>query len=409
MTTAPVLAAPAATRRSAARPVVLLLLPHYLPGYRYGGPVRSVANLVEALGGEYAFRVASLDRDLGDAAPYAGIEPNRWHPSGSGEALYLPPSRGLGPIVRLLRDTPHDVLHLHSLLSPSMTQRPLLARRLGLAPAPPLILAPHGELSPGALALKPRRKAVFLALAARVRLHAGALWHATDGLEAADIQRAMGPVPTRVAGNLTRLTRATPPPAPAPGGPLRVVFLSRISPMKNLDFALRALALARAPIRFTVVGPVGDPEHLAQCRALAEALPPHISVEWRGAVLPEAVPEALAGHDLFLLPTRGENFGHVIAEALAAGLPLLLSDRTPWRGLGAAGVGRDLPLDDPAPFAAYIDEVAAMPTSERAALSARVAAYASDRLRPDDAIEAHRALFRAALEQGPLGASSPGC
>jgi glycosyltransferase involved in cell wall biosynthesis len=52
-------------------------------------------------------------------------------------------------------------------------------------------------------------------------------------------------------------------------------------------------------------------------------------------------------HDLFILPTLGENYGHVIVEAWAAGVPVLLSDQTPWRGLSGKRIGWDFPLSSP--------------------------------------------------------------
>ncbi len=66
--------------------------------------------------------------------------------------------------------------------------------------------------------------------------------------------------------------------------------------------------------------------------------------------------ETLAAHDLFLLPTLGENFGHVFLEAFLAGLPVITSDRTPWRELTAKRVGFDLPLEQPDAFQAAIQQ-----------------------------------------------------
>jgi glycosyltransferase involved in cell wall biosynthesis len=48
---------------------------------------------------------------------------------------------------------------------------------------------------------------------------------------------------------------------------------------------------------------------------------------------------------MLALPSRGENFGHIVPEAWAAGCPVLVSDRTPWRNLAQQGVGWDLPLE----------------------------------------------------------------
>jgi glycosyltransferase involved in cell wall biosynthesis len=65
----------------------------------------------------------------------------------------------------------------------------------------------------------------------------------------------------------------------------------------------------------------------------------------RGEVAPERVGILLGEYDYLLLPTHGENFGHVIAEALRAGLPCVISDRTPWNGLEAAGAGWNIKLE----------------------------------------------------------------
>ena len=65
-----------------------------------------------------------------------------------------------------------------------------------------------------------------------------------------------------------------------------------------------------------------------------------------GEVKHEKLHALLHEYDVMLLPTLGENFGHAIIEALDAGLPVVISDRTPWRNLEQAGVGADLPLED---------------------------------------------------------------
>ena len=67
------------------------------------------------------------------------------------------------------------------------------------------------------------------------------------------------------------------------------------------------------------------------------------------------MPALYATHDLLILPTQGENHGYVIQEALLSGCPVLISDRTPWRGLAALGVGADLPLEQPERFVAWLD------------------------------------------------------
>ena len=93
-------------------------------------------------------------------------------------------------------------------------------------------------------------------------------------------------------------------------------------------------------------------------RRLIGNMPANVTVNYAGEIHPDQVESTLRTFDLFLFPTHGENYGHVIREALSAGVPALLSDRTPWRGLEEKNAGADLPLDDLARFARWIDDFA---------------------------------------------------
>jgi glycosyltransferase involved in cell wall biosynthesis len=101
----------------------------------------------------------------------------------------------------------------------------------------------------------------------------------------------------------------------------------------------------------------------------------------------------MAAHDVFFLPTLGENYGYVVAEALAAGCPVLLSDRTSWRDLQSAGVGADLPLDDIEAFRQALSRWAALSETERTLERRRCLAYARQRLQGDASISQMRGLL----------------
>lgn len=380
---------------------VLITLGHFFPGYRSGGPAQSIANLVASLSGEFEFRILTRDRDLGDSNPYPGIERDRWTRVGGALVQYCSHDRlGLHGLSRTIRETPHDVLYLNSILSPRVSVGPMVARRLGLVPRRPILVAPRGELSSGALALKPWKKRSYFSIGQRVGLFRDAIWQASSEYEARDIRATLGQNTgaIHIAPDLPTPLPALPPKHTPriPGEPLRLVFLSRVSPIKNLDFALRVLATVAAPVEFSIYGPPEDAEYAAACGALSAALPPHISVRWYGPVPPQEVSEVFARHDLFFFPTRGENYGHVIAESLGAGTPVLLSDTTPWRGLAAAGVGDDLPLAAPDVFARRIDAAATMEISDALGQRARVAEFARARQRSSADVAANRALFRTA-------------
>ena len=385
------------------RPSILAFNKFYLPGYRAGGPIRTLANMVDRLSDDFSFRIVTQDRDAGEREPYPGVVRDTWLAVGRAQVLYLDPAGvSMRRLVDLVAATAPDAVYLNSFFDPTFTQRILWARRLGRLGKVPVVLAPRGEFSAGALQLKKTKKLVFLRLSALAGLYRGLIWQASSELERADIQRHLRFVRTadiRIAMNLAPLEEpADDAWSPRPDGePLRVCFLSRISPKKNLDYALRALAAVRAPVVFTVYGPKEVPAYWAECERLIARLPPNVRVDYGGSVHPDAVKRTMAQHDLFFFPTRGENYGHVIHEALHAGLPVLISDQTPWGAVAERGVGWAYPLNDVADFARTIDEVATWEAERLARVRVRATDFAREKTMDAEVLQANRAVFTSAL------------
>ena len=377
---------------------VLAVLEAYLPGSLGGGPIRSVANLVDRLGDGFEWHIITRDRDFHQRVPYEGVAFDRWTQVGNARVFYASPAMASPPrLLALVRATPHDVVYLNSFFSPRYSVLLVLARRLGLIPRRGVLVAPRGEFSGGAFGLKSWKKKPFVWLARRFGAYRDVDWHVSTEHEAADIGRVMG-VPTasiHVARNLAAAALAADvPPSPRAGDRrLRIVFLSRIARMKNLDFALRVLARLREPAVFTIHGPLEDAGYWQECERLIAELPAGVSVEYRGVVAARDVIAELSRHDLLLLPSRGENFGHVLVEAWQAGLPVLTSDRTPWRELEQAGVGWALDLERPQAFVDAIAQVAALAPAERDALRARCAAFGRRFAHDEAATASNRAMF----------------
>jgi glycosyltransferase involved in cell wall biosynthesis len=169
--------------------------------------------------------------------------------------------------------------------------------------------------------------------------------------------------------------------------------------MKNLMFALEALCHVTAQVHFSIYGPIDDDNYWRTCQSAITQLPGHISATYCGPISHESVSGTLAQHDLFFLPSRGENFGHVIFESLAAGTPVLVSDQTPWRA-DSAGALETLPITDPSPWLAAIERWSALSEAELAARRATAARYAREYLATSPALEQNRTLFRAAAGLG---------
>lgn len=401
---------------------ILVLLNTYLPGYKAGGPIRSIQNLIAALGQEFHFRVVTSDRDLGDKFPFPGIAANRWVRVGHAEVMYLPPGLlGFLGMYALLRSVDRStVLYLNSFFCRRFSMLPMLMRWLNLCRVRKLVLAPRGEFSLGALQLKRTRKRVYIRISQWFGLYRDLIWHASSEFEATDIRRqfttsrrisivnviaAAGTSERKwstsqiaVASDLASLVATGPQERrPKMPGQLRVVFVARCSRMKNLSGALKLLAGVLGDVSFDLYGPVEDAEYWGECQGLIATLPTNVRVRYRGEIGHEGVEQVFAEHDLLLLPTLGENFGHVIAEALAAGCPVLISDLTPWRGLEALEVGWDLPLSEPKRFREVLQQCVDMGSEEHAAMCARAARFGTSRANAPDAVDANRRLFQTAF------------
>ena len=381
---------------------ILTFIDYYLPGYKGGGPIRTLVNFVEQLGEEIKLKIVTSDRDLGDETPYHGVSANVWGRVGKADVRYVSPDKFSFFFVRqLMRDTTFDVIYLNSFFSYRGAIKPLLLRRLGMVRNVPVILAPRGEFSPGALALKALKKRVFMRLSKMVGLYGGIIWQASSEVEARDIRRCFG-------GEVTIFVAPDIAPVVAPSslprretiklrGKLDIVFLSRISRKKNLDGALRLLGNLEGDIRFNIYGPLEDSGYWAECEQIISELPQNVAVQYCGTVAHDNVLSVMGAHDLFLFPTLGENFGHVILEAFLAGCPVVLSDQTPWRGLADKRVGWDIPLSGLADFHSVLQRCVMMAEEEYKMWSDSARAFGLSQTQDGSVVARNRALFEHAL------------
>jgi glycosyltransferase involved in cell wall biosynthesis len=376
---------------------VLIFSGHYLPGYKGGGPIKTIANLLANTGKEVKYSLITKDRDLGDTEPYTTVKPGQWNQVNGTPVFYSQTGiKGLFQILKILAARKYDAVYLNSFFSVRFSFFPLLfARFLGQK----VVLGPRGEFSDGALSLKSSKKNLFIRLYKQLRLHKKILFQASSEFEADDIRRTLGDgVDIWIAENIGSQDFACAIP-PKDEHILKAVFVSRISPKKNLLGAIEMLAEVREPVVYDIYGPREDKQYWAVCQEKIGALPSHIQVNYKGALLPQEVINTITRYDVFYMPTKGENYGHVIAEALCAGLPLLIADTTPWRDLQEKGLGWDLPLANPKAFASALDELAAMPPEEHMKMRENVLAWAKHKFSQQDAIEANIAMFRYVYEK----------
>ena len=384
---------------AAGRPKILILGGYYPPAKRAGGPTRSVYEMTRYLS-PYAFYVYCRDREFGTREKLPGITSNQWQKKGQAWVFYASFLRRTAPaILQLVENMRPDAIYICSFFAREPTIQLLCLRRMGLVRGVPLILAPHGEFSAGALSLKPKRKRIYLGFAKLLGLGRGLTWHAASPEEVESIRRVVG-----AKSEVVLAPNFPPAPsaevvkchAPKHEGRARLIFLSRISPEKNLLGALEILSRVQAPVCLDIYGPIEDPAYWALCQRSLRELPKHVTTFYRGSVDPDAVSGIMSQYDALLLPTLGENYGYVIVESWASATPVLVSDRTPWTDLEVVRAGWSIPLENPLLFARRIDQLAEMTETEHAEWRSG----SLDRLRrlqEEDLEEAYARLFSSAI------------
>lgn len=348
---------------------ILVFIDWYLPGYKAGGPVRSMANMTAHLSDTLDFYIVTRNSEYGEVAPFEGIQPDRWTDLAPGVKVWYcsagTPSVGLWK--RLIKESRCEVVYINGIYSPLFSLLPLLAAKL--LKFKRVIVAPRGMLGRGALEIKAFKKKAFLALVKVAGLYKGVVWHVTAESERFEVQEVIGSMATTVL-----LPNLAKPAYNEVGvstiekvkGKLRLCYLSRVSRKKNLLYALDVLSTldSKVVVDYDIYGPVDDKVYWERCQKRIAQLPGNINVSYNSFVEPDQISLMFNIYHALFLPTRHENFGHVILESFMAGRPVVISDQTPWRNLTEKQAGWDLPLADQAAFAETLTRLAVMGQDE---------------------------------------------
>jgi len=329
----------------------------YAPGFKAGGPIRSAVNFAHHLEKELDIYVLTSDRDLGSDSPYHGVIVDQWIVRENHHVFYASPAfYSWRNVLRVVKGLNPEYVYLNSMFSRFGTVYPLMMKRFGDIEAK-LILAPRGMLKTSALSHKAGKKKLFLAIFKLLGLSRDIVFHVTDDVELNDVRIRLGQHVQLV--KLGNFPGRLPEPRKAPrksSGSLILVFVGRFHPIKNLDYLLRILQDVRGSVQLKVIATEEDRGFQEKCGLLISQLPANIETSILLNVPHEKIHEHINLSHIFVLPTKGENFGHSIFEAFSIGRPALISDQTPWQNLKKEKCGWDIPLEKPEEWRASIEE-----------------------------------------------------
>lgn len=340
------------------KPCVLVFIGWYSPGFKAGGPVRSLVNMVDHLRDRIDFHIVTSDTDYTETKPYEGVTPDTWTTLPGGERVWYASQNAANADVwkRLLKERDWDAVYINGIYAWAFSILPLWSLR---GSKQRRIVAVRGMLASGMMKHGTVKKRVFLAVMRTLGCYNGVRFQATNAEEVEDVKRWISPGADVVeVPNLGRKLGASEPPRrEKKPGELRLVSVARIAVEKNTLFAIERLNRLAGDITFDLYGPIYDQAYWQRCEQAIAALPSNVKVNYMGVIDPENVPALFSRYHALFMPSQGENFGHTMAEALSSGLPLLISDRTPWKGLEEKNAGWDLPLDAEAAFASALERL----------------------------------------------------
>lgn len=320
---------------------IFITIPWFLPAFRAGGPIQSIANLVKEFNEDVEYLIFCGDTDL-NGAELANIETGKWIQfNDHTHVWYAGPQKISDTLVKEVEIQKPDLLFIIGLYSWHFNIVPMV-----FCKGPKKILSTRGMLLPEALSQKKWKKKAYLQLFKLLEFHYKVSFHATVEEEKKYIHNYFEKVPkVHVAGNfpkkigLLRTLKKEP-------GKLKLLTIALISPMKNILLVLESLGKVTGNIEYDIYGPIKDEEYWDICKEKIKTLPGNISIICHKEIEPEQVKEVLLDSHVFILPSKSENFGHAIYEALSAGRPVITSKATPWNHLKESVAGMNVSAYD---------------------------------------------------------------
>lgn len=346
---------------------ILIAAQGYFPAKTYGGPPVSIQNFCDLLHNDLNVYIVTADHEHGSTERLEGIKAG-WQSVGNAKVLYLSEKeKSTQNFDKIVNEINPDWIYLNSLFDASNVL-PFLnvanKRKINV------LLAPRGELCKGAFKKKYKKMPYIAYIRGRTWLN-NATFQSTSEEESEAIKKYLGAkeesihflsnIPSIPEGSLKHKVKEV--------GKARFVFISRIHPKKNLKSAISFFTNINGNVVFDIYGPIEDAEYWNECLAEIDKLPANINVSYCGLLSHEQVHDTFSKYDVFLFPTLSENYGHVIAEALFAGTPVIISNQTPWNDINTVNAGAAIDLKNNDLFTSEIQKVVNMDNDQFVAMS----------------------------------------
>lgn len=358
---------------------VLICVDWFDPAFKAGGPVISTIKLIENLYEDYDFYVLTGSVDYGDEQPLP-VERDCWVDwQGKAKVYYMSKeNQRRREIFRIMDEVEADINYVQGIFSFSFSIYPLIWWHQ--AKKERIIVAPRGMFHSTALNVKRTKKILYITAAKIMGWFNHVLFHTTNPEETTEVKKILGKkVAFHEASNFPHILPYVKGDYDKQKGVVKILSIARISPEKNTLFLISALSKMKCKAEVTLIGTYADESYFNAVMKKIASLPENVVVKYEGHKKVSELEAYYKLNDIFVLPTRGENFGHAIVEALFSGLPCIISDNTPWHKLEEEGAGCNLNMDENK-YAAVMDSYCSMDAAEYSLSSQNARKYMEQRI-----------------------------
>ena len=312
------------------RKKILVLYDYFLPAMQGGGPTVSLINLTDFLREKYDFYVFSTNKDLDGSL--LKVEPDVWISYKEGvKVQYGYKNWNFKGLKNILQDIKPDIIYVNGIYSLVPVIYPLLIN-YRTHDKPRIVVCPRGMLLKNAVNEKKVKKKIYLFLLGLLIKRIKLFWHVTSTQEKAELLElfpyiasngvfTIGNIPNTEINLINRRKKSM---------GMRLLTIAIISPMKNYLKIIKALKKVTEQVTYSIYGNIKDEEYWRKCVKELDGLPENIKIEYKGLLRPDELKRVLESHDIYIQPSKSENFSHSIFEALSSGMPVVTSYNTPW-------------------------------------------------------------------------------
>ena len=366
----------------------ICILTHcFYPSKLRGGPTVSMTNMVRAISGIGDVSVITIGIEKG-GTQYDSVKQgyNRLFDC---DVYYLSKNKPMAFYAAIKAVRP-DVIYISSLFS---WEYCISALVYGKVHHCRVILAPRGELMPSALKIKAGRKKKYLQFLKLFGLMENVNLHVTSDDEKNEVLKIFPRAKVWCISNLPQIAVDSSSRISKKPGVIHIAMIGRIHPIKNVDMALSMMKDVVGEVYLDIFGSEEIPEYVQKCKDIADTLPPNVHVRFCGVIDHDQMGEVFRSHHILLSPTQSENFGQAIVEALLTGMPVVISNNTPWCNLTEANAGWDISLENPQDFVHAINEMVSLNQEDYSSKCLSARHYIGEKIQIDSTVEQYTKML----------------